>query len=370
MKKAYIVDSAIATGLGNSPEENWEKLIAGYSAVDRITHFDTDRIEFHNAACIPDLWNNDCDNHVCNLAERVLKGIQIIPENTFIIWTGVKANIEYIESNQKKNTLFLPSHFRQWVSEFLRIKNTGLELNAACASSTVGIALGSQMISQGECSSVLVCAADIVSRFVHMGFSALRALSPTVCRPFDMKRDGLCLGEGAVALLLTDDETASRYRLKKSAEISGWGISNDANHITGPARDGCGLIMAIETSLKMSKMIPGQVEAFCAHGTGTVYNDGMELTAIESVFGERRFPAFSIKGAIGHTLGAAGGIEAAISMLALQKKTVPPTIGLQEPEHRGRGRVSNQPQTFPGNTILTSNSGFGGINAALMLRAV
>ncbi|HPS03616.1 MAG TPA: beta-ketoacyl-[acyl-carrier-protein] synthase family protein, partial [Candidatus Sumerlaeota bacterium] len=149
--------------------------------------------------------------------------------------------------------------------------------------------------------------------------------------------------------------------------LTGWGIANDANHITGPARDGCGLIAAIQRALDEAQLSPDALGAFCAHGTGTPYNDAMELTALESVFGERRFPLFSIKGAIGHTLGAGGAIEVGVCLKALAERCVPPTTGLEHPEPRAEGRACGKTQDFPNGAILTTNSGFGGINAALIL---
>jgi 3-oxoacyl-[acyl-carrier-protein] synthase II len=256
------------------------------------------------------------------------------------------------------------------VAERLGIGPLGFDINAACASSTVGMAIGAQMIARGEYGSVLICAADVVTRFVFTGFSVLKALTPTICRPFDKARDGMCIGDGAVAILLADAKTARKHKLNKLAHLSGWGISNDANHITGPPRDGAGLVMAIETALRMARLSPADTQAFCAQGTGTLFNDSMELEAIEAVFGDRRFPVFSIKGAVGHTLGAAGGIDAAICDHALAHKLIPPTVGLETPESKAAGRVSNQAQAFEGRNILTSNSGFGGVNAALVLRAL
>lgn len=242
-----------------------------------------------------------------------------------------------------------------------------MEVNAACASSTYGLALGAEMIRQDIVESVLVCAADPVSRFIFTGFAALRALSPTVCRPFDVSRDGLLIGEGAFAMLLMSERLVESQKSTPLALLSGWGIANDANHITAPARDGSGLIHAIHTALDSAKLEPDEIQAFCAHGTGTVFNDSMELTAVNSLFGERRFPVFSIKGAIGHTMGAAGGIEAAVSICAMQDRIVSATAGLQQEEERAAGRVSCRSQQFPGNNILTTNSGFGGCNAALIL---
>ena len=245
----------------------------------------------------------------------------------------------------------------------------GFEVNAACASSTVGIALAAQKIAGGEYGCALVCGGDVVTHFVLSGFSVLKALTPTRCRPFDIARDGMCIGDGAVAVLLADARDRAPLPPGTAGEISGWGISNDANHITGPSADGAGLVRAIEAALGMAGVRPDEVQAYCAHGTGTGFNDSMELKAIEAVFGERRFPVFSIKGAIGHTLGAAGGIDAAICAHTLACRLVPPTVGLENPEPKAAGRVSNQAQAFEGRNILTSNSGFGGVNAALVIES-
>ncbi|MEJ2052466.1 MAG: beta-ketoacyl synthase N-terminal-like domain-containing protein [Calditrichaceae bacterium] len=312
MGHVFFTKRAVVTGLGSSLRETWRRLIDGESAVRPIDYFKTDRLDYHQAAYVKDLRSDENVNHVCELTSRVLSQIGDVPDNTKIIWTGIKGNAEYIESGQETGKPYLPIHYRQWIADELGIANEGWETNAACASSTVGIALAAQKIVSGECDSVLVCAADLASRFVHTGFSALKALSPTIVRPFDKNRDGLALGDGAVAVLMTNDTVVKKNDLELTGCLSGWGIANDANHITGPARDGCGLIMAIENALKMAGTKSSEIEAFCAHGTGTVYNDGMELVAIEQIFGNKQLPIFSVKGAIGHTLGAAGGIEAAL----------------------------------------------------------
>ena len=370
MSQVYFTKAAIATGLGDSMGQTWQKLMLGESAIKPINYFKTERLDYHKASFVDDLRADTNANHVCILIERVLDQMGEIPKKTQIIWTGIKGNAEYIESEQAMDKPFLPMHYREWVANQLGIENSGFEVNAACASSTVGLALAAQKINSGECNSVLVCAADMASRFVHCGFSALKALSPDTVRPFDKNRDGLALGDGAVAILLTNKETAEAYKYPKLGRITGWGIANDANHITGPARDGCGLILAIEGALKMAGKNNNEIEAFCAHGTGTVYNDGMELATVEKIFGDRNLPIFSFKGAIGHTLGAAGGIETALCLEALKEKTTPPTVGLTEGEKQALSRISNQVQAFGGNNILTTNSGFGGVNAALIIENV
>lgn len=370
MKRVYLVASGIASGLALTLKENWRMLMGGQSAVQPVDYFDASAIDYRLVSAASELRKNNYPNLIQELTRRAIRQIGIVPKNTFTIWTGIKGNAPFIESGLKKETLHLPRDYRQWIEKEYSLTAPGMEVNAACASSTIGLALGAQKIAFGEQSSVLVSGADLASRFVHLGFSALKALTAKAARPFDANRDGLVLGDGACALLLTDEQTAAENGFEKLSEISGWGISNDANHITGPARDGIGLILAIQQSLRMAEIEAGDVQAFCAHGTATQYNDGMELTAIETLFGERRFPVFSVKGAIGHTLGAAGGIETAFSALALKEKIVPPTAGFFEPEERAEGRVSDKAQAFSGDNILTSNSGFGGVNAALMLKKV
>lgn len=373
MKEVYISNFAAITAIGSTMEEMWPKLCDGESAVSEIKRFSTERLEFHKGATIPWLDESTTNNRIAELTEKITDQVGQISDNTYVIWAGIKGDVEYIENQSKgvKNTsLFLGSHYREYVCKKLGIKNSGMEVNAACASSTVALALGAEMISSGTQSSVLVICADILSRFSFTGFSALRGLSATACRPFDKERDGLSLGDGAAAILLTNETYAKAHSLDLHAKLSGWGISNDANHITGPAKDGRGLILAIRSALSQSRLKEDELEAFCPHGTGTVYNDAMELTALQSIFGDRRFPLFSVKGAIGHTLGAAGAIEAAISIKAMDERIVPATTGFSTHEERTIGRVSAVKQAFAGNNILTTNSGFGGCNAALIFERI
>lgn len=369
MNEVFVADTSIVTAMGNSIDEMWPGLCAGGSAIKPVHRFQTDRLVYHDAACVEGLEPDKEENFICKLISGALDNLKPLPKDTFTIWTGIKGDVQFIESmaeGREGRPPYLARHYREWVCSYLGVPDTGLEINAACASSTVGLAIGAQMISEGRYSSVLVCAADMVSRFIFTGFASLRGLSATKCRPFDRDRDGLFLGDGAAAILLVNIEAARRMGYTPLARLTGWGIANDANHITGPAKDGRGLINSIRPALAQAGLSPDEVEAYCAHGTGTSYNDAMELTAIESVFGTRRFPVFSVKGAIGHTLGAAGAIESAISIRALAEKMVSPTSGLVRPEDRAEGRASDREQPFPGNNILTSNSGFGGCNAALV----
>lgn len=367
MKNVYLINAEIATGLGDTLEESWRRLVRGDCAVDTLEHLRADRLGFPIAASIRDLWRGESGNRICTLMGPVLDRIAPVPPETFAVWTGIKGNAEYIESGQEKDPPFLPVHYRRWAADRVGISGGGLEINAACASSTVGMAMGALKIARGESRAVLVAGADLVTRFVQTGFSSLKALSATACRPFDQNRDGLVLGDGGAAVLLGDREAARKYGADRLVRVIGWSVSNDAVHITGPARDGRGLILAIRSALAMAGIGPEDVGAFCPHGTGTVYNDGMEMAAMAAVFGDRKFPVFSVKGAVGHTLGAAGAVEAAIGVRSLRGKIVPPTVGLKTPEAGVAGRASPEAQPFGGKILLTTNSGFGGVNAALLL---
>jgi 3-oxoacyl-[acyl-carrier-protein] synthase II len=370
MPEVFIVQHAIATILGDSLGESWQKLMAGESGFGGGAHSAGDGSNGPRACRVPGLVPAVGENRVCAVTRRVLASLAHVPAGTCLVWTGIKGNAEFIESGQAAGMPWLPEHYREWAAAALGIPPLGFEVNAACASSTVGIAIAAQKIARGEHGCALVCSGDAVTEFVVSGFSALKALTRSRCRPFDIARDGMCLGEGAVAILLADAKSAAAHGLEPLARVSGWGISNDANHITGPSEDGAGLARAMAAALRMAGVPPGEVQAFCAHGTGTVYNDRMELAAIEAVFGARRFPVFSVKGAVGHTLGAAGGIDAAVCVKALAAGQVPPTAGFETPEPAAEGRVAGRAQGFGGRNILTSNSGFGGVNAALLLSAV
>ncbi|MFC1856861.1 beta-ketoacyl-[acyl-carrier-protein] synthase family protein, partial [Thermodesulfobacteriota bacterium] len=176
------------------------------------------------------------------------------------------------------------------------------------------------------------------------------------------------LGEGAGALLLMSQQRARQNNRHSLGTIVGWGIANDATHITAPAKDGCGLVQAISQALKMADKQPEEITAISAHGTGTIYNDLMEMTAFRHIFENRKVPIYSVKGAVGHCLGAAGGIEIALGLQALTAQIVPPTIGLKNPMDEAMGLVSPEQVSIAGDYLLTTNSGFGGVNAALILQ--
>ncbi len=361
-RDVFLNYSAIATGLG-SYDQTWESILNNQSSIIKKEHFNNSLLVNTGLSLYKRDLSETRENLTQHLMEECLSGFPKLPAGTYVIWTGIKNNIETIESlyNGSKMPRYSSAYdFRRWLSSTMGLNNGGMEINAACASSTAGVIMAAQFIAEGRYDHILVAGADIVSRFVYYGFASLKAMTEDVCMPFDVNRNGLTLGDGAAALYLSAERQSDIL-------VSGYGITNDANHITGPSRDGAGLEKALRQSIVMSGLKPENVQAFCAHGTGTRYNDSMELLAAETLFGDNFPPMFGVKGAIGHSLGAAGGIEIALCGKCLSERIIPPTVGCVTPESP---KIVINKTIFPGKNILTSNSGFGGINAAVLMENI
>jgi 3-oxoacyl-[acyl-carrier-protein] synthase II len=373
MSRVFVVQSEAVTALGKSIEETWQGLVQGLSAVQPVERF---RVECYNstqAACISDLQIGPEGSRIDPLLEHLVHSVGKVPSETELFFATTKGAVDLLEhrlrhgQGQPLETI-VPRVLAERFRGMLGGEGQVQVVSAACASSTIALARAAALIRAGRTKCAAVGCADLVSEFVFSGFSALRALSPEPCRPFDRSRTGLTLGEGAAFFLLMSEGRMRKEQRVPLAEMVGWGTANDATHITAPARDGCGLVAAMQAALAVAGLSPDQIGGICAHGTGTVYNDAMELTAINRLFGLRRLPVFSVKGALGHTLGAAGGIEAAVLLECLQRGTVPPTIGLVNPEEGAASRISSMGQETTGEWLMTTNSGFGGVNCAVVLK--
>jgi 3-oxoacyl-[acyl-carrier-protein] synthase II len=371
--RVVVTDAAVITALGNNLELLWRGLMAGETAIRPITRFPVDQDHYNAkiAAHIDDLKSANNRSMLQDLLNRLLLGMGPVPSDAALITATIKAGADNLESfcrGQQANFQdVLLSSVADIVGAKLSLISNGICISASCASSAIAVAHGAALIESGRAGAVLVCCGDLITEYAFAGFSALKALSPFPCRPFDRDRKGLSLGEGAAALLLMNADRARREDRNKLGTILGWGITNDATHITAPAKSGRGLVQAVDQALKTVKRKPEDIAAISAHGTGTVYNDLMELNAFAQVFGERKVPMYSIKGAIGHTLGAAGAIEVILGFKALSGQIIPPTVGFINPEDGAEGQVSPEAQPVSGGYLLTTNSGFGGVNAALIL---
>ncbi|MFJ4183828.1 beta-ketoacyl-ACP synthase II [Kitasatospora sp. NPDC089509] len=252
--------------------------------------------------------------------------------------------------------------------------------STACASGADAVGAGMRMIGHGEADVVLAGGADACVTAVDLaGSGNARALSgrnddPTAaCRPFDAHRDGFVMSEGAAVLVLEAAETAERRGATALAELAGYGASSDAHHWTAPHPEGRGGCLAVEAALRDAGVTAAQVDYVNAHGTGTLLNDATEVAVLRRVLGERvtRIPVSSTKSMTGHMIGAAGAVELVVSIQALRTGDVPPTVNCDEPIDPDINFVPHRTQHHEGlRTALSTSFGFGGHNAALVVRAV
>lgn len=368
----WITDAAAVTALGRTIEDTWQGLIKSKTAIRPVERFRAGGYRSDVAACIPDLGADESGSRLSDLLRRLVLSMGEVPSDARLITATTKGGIDVLERfirNPPSNVEnVLPSAIDRLAADVFGLKRQAFTISAACASSAIAVSQACAFIHAGETDAALVCCADLVTEFVFSGFSALGALSPTPCTPFDRDREGLSLGEGAAGLLLMPSARAKAEGKRCLGRILGWGSGCDAFHLTTPAPDGTGLIAAMDRAFERAKLSKDAVGVICAHGTGTVSNDAMELTAYDHVFGRTWPPVYSMKGAVGHTLGAGGGIEVAIGLKALSQRIAPPTVGLSHPVEAARGRVTTQNTPFDGDVLLSCNSGFGGINTALIVQ--
>lgn len=299
--------------------------------------------------------------------EELLDGMPVIPESTqlFVATTkGAVDDISKIESGLPF-TEGMPWTVADTIKARLQLKAEPVTVSAACASGSLAAIQAAMALDSGGCQHALVVAVDIVSEFVLRGFDCLKALSPTTVKPFDQNRDGLALGDGGAWVFMSSDEKlCSRHG--RLGLLKRWGIGCDATHITAPCRKGSGLGRVFDQIQKTGSDSTCTIGAISGHGTGTGYNDAMEMLIFDQKCGSS-VPFGSVKGALGHSLGAAGLIEVVLSLKSLQEMKLPPTVGLVKPDADRRNVSGTESLELTHPSILSCNSGFGGINAGVYL---
>lgn len=364
MKKVVTVAADILTSLGDL-EATWSGLLNGQSGLvsRQIDGFDSE----WPLGIIDGLDATIGSNQrLESLFDHLFQSLPRLPANTSLICATTKGAVDELLISR---TPFSgqPWHIAEQLAERLHIAGEIHTVSAACASGTIAVIQGAMRIASGECENALVVGLDLISRFVLSGFGSLKALSPKGCKPFDAGRDGLSLGEGAGWVLLSNEDNARWTSGSMTAQVPGWGISCDAKHITAPCKNARGLIASLEQATIGLKTKLGGINA---HGTGTIQNDAMELVAFSKVFNTYNtppIPVCSIKGAIGHCLGAAGVIEIALSLKSLNNNILPPTVGLIAAADSTVALSGKAPLQLLHPSVLSCNSGFGGINAAILL---
>jgi len=366
--------------LGFSVKEAFDKLVQGQSSVMKIDDisfspepFWASLIDSYRLAIAwsefgePETFTKFEKIAIISIARAIENAkIDIKSPDTGIVLCTTKGNINLIaEGNRsfKEDRIYLWKS-AEGIGSFFKNPNRPLVISNACISGILGMIAGHRMLKSGTYKNVVVVGADVVSAFVVSGFQSFKSLSNGICKPFDINRDGLNLGEGAAAVVMS----AERKNLT-DFRMAGGASTNDANHISGPSRTGEGLFRAIDSSFFQAGMNAEQIDVISAHGTGTPYNDEMEARAL-TLAGLSQVPVNSLKGYFGHTLGAAGLIETAILLESMRRGVLPATKGFNSLGVSVDLNVSGENIIGDFNNGLKTGSGFGGCNAAAIFTKI
>ena len=368
--RVVICDYDIITSFGQGIAPLWDALLNNRTSIAKVHRFDTTNFSSSFASMINDLDCQSQESLFLQLLDKFSLDKLKLKDNTKILLATSKGEIDLLERelrDNKKVSSYDPQETLKRVKDKFSFKQGVAFISAACASSSLAIAEGARLIEAKEADSVLVLTSEIVTPFIFSGFSSLLALDEQPARPFCKYRKGLTLGEGAGFMLLMSEEAAKKDNRNINGVVSGWGSSSDANHATGPSRDGSGLKLAIERALKKASIDSAKIDSISAHGTGTIYNDLMEIQAFKSVFQDDLKPVYSIKGATGHLLGASGLIETVVALKSMEDSLIPDSVNMTQVDEEMKGFVSKDKRQFVSNIVLNTNSGFGGINSALII---
>ncbi len=401
MADVWITGIGLVTALGCDRETTWSRLIRGESGIAPLRLFDTTGYRTHLAAQVDDscLALPRCATAALRHASRTsrlgiaataealadagLAGEPVEHRPWAVVFGGGSAGLFEAESFLQRRLsrgvrtralnefLEVPQDAStDRVAEAFSLAGPRLTVTTACSSSTVAVGLAAEMVGGGEVAVALAGGADGLCRLTFAGFNSLRAVDDAPAKPFDRRRKGLNLGEGAAVLVLEDAHHARARGARPYARVLGYGITADAFHMTQPDASGAAWERTIRAALADAGITPEEVDYINAHGTATEQNDPAEVAAYRRVFGERLalIPVSSVKGALGHCLCGAGGIEAAITALAVARGMVPPTAGFAEPDPACPvDPVPGVGRPWLIRVAISSSFAFGGNSAALVL---
>ncbi len=419
VRRVVVTGLGLVTPLACGVEESWSRLLAGRSGARAITSFRTDDLATKIACTVPvgdgtdgtfnaDRWLDAKEqrrvDHFITFglaaAQQAVEDSGWKPETEedrdvtgVLIGSGIgglngiaeAAVILHEKGPRKISPFFITGRLINLVSGYASIrfgyKGPNHAVVTACATGAHAIGDAARLIALGDADVMLAGGTEAaVCRIGIVGFNACRALSTNfndtpekASRPYDRDRDGFVMGEGAGAVILEEYEHAKARGAKIYAEVTGYGLSGDAHHITAPAEDGDGGFRAMKMALKRADLSPSDIDYVNAHGTSTPLGDEIELRAVERLFGNAagKMSMSSTKSSIGHLLGAAGAVEAVFSVLAIRDQVVPPTLNLDNPSVETElDLVPHTAKKREVKAALSNSFGFGGTNASLIFSAV
>lgn len=407
-RRVVVTGVGLVTPLGTGVEKSWNNICAGKSGIDLITRFDTTDYPVKIAAEVKDFNPEDffekkAIKHLDLFVQYGLaaaqmalhdSGFEVTDENSERVGVitgcgmgGLPTITKYdkvcLERGPKKITPFfipmvIPNMPSGHISMAINSTGPNLSLTTACAAGTHAVGEAYRHIKYGM-SDMIVCGGTeaVICGLGVAGFAAMKALSTRndnpqeASRPFDSDRDGFVMSEGAGMLILEEYESAVRRGATIYAEVCGYGLSSDAYHIAAPPEDGKGAVKAMKMALKDAQMNTDDFDYINAHGTSTPLNDRCETLAIKTVFGDdaKKLSISSTKSMVGHMLGAAGGIEAVFTALAVKDQIAPPTINHKNPSPEcDLDYVPNEARKMDIRAALSNSFGFGGTNAVVAMK--
>jgi 3-oxoacyl-[acyl-carrier-protein] synthase II len=409
-RRVVVTGLGVISPVGNTVAEAWRNVLAGKSGITRVTRFDPSRLSCQIAGEVKNFevtqylsakdarrmdrfihfgmaaglqaWKDSGNAVAADTAERFginfgsgIGGLPLIEE----------MHNELLKSGPRRvSPFFIPGTIINMIAGNLSImlgtKGPNLAIVTACTTSTHCIGEAAKSIRYGDADVMIAGGAEAtVTELAMGGFASARALSTRnddpagASRPWDRDRDGFVLGEGAGAVVLEDYEHAKKRGARIYCELAGYGVSSDAHHMTAPAEDGDGAFRCMTNALRDAGLGTGDIDYINAHGTSTPLGDLAETVAVKRLLGDRarKVAVNSTKSMTGHLLGAAGGVEAVFSILALQDQISPPTINLQNPDPLcDLDYVPNAARKMTIRTALSNSFGFGGTNGSILFKRI
>ncbi|HOX26113.1 MAG TPA: beta-ketoacyl-[acyl-carrier-protein] synthase family protein [Candidatus Krumholzibacteria bacterium] len=370
-----ITGVGVVTPLGDRLDALWTRLAAGESAARPWD--DLAREEFrHTVACrIDGLDDGDGRGRALGVIaarQAVVAAGVVLPARTAVVVGSTMGESGSFERAGAGERLDLGGEtcaaFPRAIAADLGLAGPCRAYGAACAAGNYALGAAADLLRRDEADVVLAGGVEPFSRIAMVGFSRSRAMSATgVCRPFDARRDGMVLGEGAAMFVLERERDARARAATPLAVVGALGLACDAHHPTAPRPDGEGIAAAFRDALAEQDLAPRDVDWVCAHGSGTLLSDAAEAEAMRTVFGDRQPALAGLKGAFGHALGAATAIEAAVCVAALARQTIPPTVGLAEPGYPLD--LVREPRAARLRWVANAGYAFGGLDSVLLLGA-